>query len=96
MLELRYCFYGVVLYGKVYIIDNGSYDLENFMFKRMCEVYSEVMDEWYFVVNMIILWFWYGNMLCVDEKICVLDDYFKSMNYLGIKIYCYDFDKDEW
>ena len=96
MLEPRHCPYGAALHGKVYITDNGSYDLENFTFKRTCEVYSEATDEWHFVANMTIPRSRHGSMLCVDEKICVLDDYFKSMSYLGIKIHCYDPDKDEW
>ncbi|XP_022782676.1 kelch-like ECH-associated protein 1 [Stylophora pistillata] len=96
MQEPRHCAYGAALHGKVYITDNGGYDLENFTFKRTCEAYNEAKDEWHFIANLSIPRSRHGSMLCVDEKICVLDDYFNSMSHVGIKIHRYDPDKDKW
>ena len=94
--EPRHWAYGAATHGKVFITDDGDYDLDSFTFKRTCEVYNEATNEWHFVANMSIPRSRHGSMMCADDKIYVLDDYFNSMNRVGIKIHCYDLDKDEW
>ena len=61
--EARKCAYGAAAHGKIFITDDGKYNLEDFTFKRTCEVYNEATNEWQFIASLRIQRSRHGSMM---------------------------------
>lgn len=42
------------------------------MILNICEVYNEIIDEWYFIVNLNVSLSVLSSMVCCDGKVYVL------------------------
>lgn len=60
---------GVVMKDRLFIV--GGFDWEGMIF-NICEVYNEIIDEWYFIVNLNVSLSVLSSMVCCDGKVYVL------------------------
>lgn len=58
-------------------------------------MYNENINKWYFIVSCCMLWCC-GSMICVDNKLYVVDGYVWNERGFRGKIECYDVEEDEW
>lgn len=101
----RFKVFGVVVYGKVFVIGGGGMFFENcYYFEvdlRRCEFYDEVKDEWYMIVSLNILcrivYSCVVGFMCINDKLYVLCEYFVDCKvclfilFLNYGIYCFNF-----
>ena len=83
--------YGAAFQGKVFI-SGGSKDIS---VSRSCEMYDENTNEWHTIASRHMPRR-RGSMICVDDKLYVVDGYVWNERGFRGKIECYDAEKDVW
>ena len=94
--EPRKLAYGAVANGKIFVTDDGRYNLGDFTFQRTCEVHNEATDEWHFIASLSIPRSLYGSLMCTDGKLYGVDVYLSSVRRVGVRIEYYDHIENVW
>lgn len=90
--EGRRMVFGVFLYDKIYVV--GGLILYGDEELNVCEMYNILLNQWQFIVSLIVLRF-YGGMLCVNDILYVVGGF--NCDYkLVFGIESYDVEKNEW
>ncbi len=85
---------GTAMHGKIFIAGGWSEMVRDVL--ETCEVYNEITNEWQSIArSSVICRSFFGNIMCVDDKVYVVGDCWDSKECRG-EIECYDPDKDEW
>ena len=89
--ETRDRAYGTASQEKIYITGGSP----RVSVSTTCEVYNETTNEWHFIASRRMPRRC-GNMMCVDNKIYVIDGYVWNASGFRGQIECYEPDEDEW
>ncbi|KAL9962606.1 hypothetical protein ACROYT_G031725 [Oculina patagonica] len=84
---------GAAVHRNIFIAGGWS---ETYKLKT-CEVYNDITNEWQSIArSSIVCRSFYGNIMCVDDKVYAVKDCWDCAREQRGEIECYDPDKNEW
>ncbi|KAL9964051.1 hypothetical protein ACROYT_G027626 [Oculina patagonica] len=88
---------GTAAHGKIFITGGLSEAGTYADSVKTCEVYNETKNEWHIIAkSSIVCRSIRASILCVDDKVYVVDDSCCNSDGKGGEIECYDPCKDKW